>query len=214
MGLARIRTGTLSVLHSDSLLNAWKKSQAESSEEENRKLLTEFLQVHAAWKRGPFHYHMAEDFLLQHGKWFEPRPLPKGTELGVPKNCFGNSILCAARDGLKYIEGYAVPFDVPLPILHGWNANERDELIDTTWGNCGHAYFGVEFSVERADDATWNGDACVLEDWKRDYPIFQKPWTGEDFTIKWPRSIRIELARTGDVELLAELQRELEEAEE
>jgi hypothetical protein len=65
-------------------------------------------------------------------------------------------------------------------------------LVDSTWCNTGLAYIGVEFSIERADDATWNGDGHILGDEYRGYPIFREPWKGEDYTIQWPYSDRIE----------------------
>lgn len=47
------------------------------------------------------------------------------------------------------------------------------------WERIGLTYLGVEFSLERADDCSWYGDGSVLDDWKRDWPIFREPWTGE-----------------------------------
>jgi hypothetical protein len=155
-----------------------------------------------------FHYYGAEDFLLQHGKWFDVGPIRKDVKVGAQKQCFGNSIMLAGTRDWKYIEGYAV---APIgkygafPVHHGWNLDETGALVDSTWMNTGLCYFGVEFSLERADDATWEGDACVLEDWQRHFPIFRKPWTGEDNSI--PASKRVELLRAKKLHALA---RELE----
>jgi hypothetical protein len=43
----------------------------------------------------------------------------------------------------------------------------------------GLAYFGMPFSVERADDTTWWGDASVLDDWKRNHSLLCQPSQGE-----------------------------------
>lgn len=144
-------------------------------------------------------YRYGWDFILQHGKFYEVGPTPKGIKKGAPKQCFGNAIVLAVLNGWKYIEGYALAPIVPIPVQHAWNEDSSGKLIDSTWMNHGIAYLGVEFSVDRADDATWNGDCSILNDYRRRYPLFQKPWTGEDFSIKWPHSKRLELMRAGKI---------------
>lgn len=138
-------------------------------------------------------YTSPYDFLLQHGReytgdWDSRLPI------GAQKQCFANGITAGVLYDLKYIEGVAVSPHGEV-ILHGWNAGPRGELIDTTWGNTGVCYFGVEFSIERADDATWNGDAHILNDENRGYPIFRQCWQGEDYTLSWPYSDRLECLR-------------------
>ena len=145
-------------------------------------------------------YTSLYDFVLQHGREYRPQPWPRENQRGADRQCYGNALILAGRYGLKYVEGVAVsPFGAVIP--HGWNSNSAGELIDSTWLNSGLVYLGIEFSAERADDATWNGDAHVLNDEAQGYPVFQKPWQGEDYTIEWPYSDRIEShrlwARTG-----------------
>jgi hypothetical protein len=143
------------------------------------------------------HYAGIGDFLLQHGVWYNPSPYADAVyPQGAPKMCFGNSIILAATRGLRYVEGYASA-PVGLSVHHAWNMDANGLLVDSTWMNTGLAYFGVEFSVERADDATWNGDGCVLNDHLRKHPLFRKPWKGEDYGIEWPHSERLELLRAG-----------------
>lgn len=137
-------------------------------------------------------YTGPEDFVLSHGVYYRPAPFPDYKQ-GVPLQCFGNSIVMAATHGLAYVEGFAVAPSGEV-ILHAWNADPLGHLVDVTWCNTGVAYLGVPFSVERADDATWNGDGCVLND-ERNYPIFQRPWEGEDFAREWPYSDRLEALR-------------------
>ena len=136
-------------------------------------------------------YTSPYDFLYQHGRDYRPIPWAGRYKIGVQKQCFGNAIFLAARFGLKYVEGIALA-PTGEAILHGWNTLPDGELVDSTWGNTGLVYLGVEFSVERADDATWNGDAHVLNDENRGYPIFQQRWQGEDYARSWPYSDRLE----------------------
>lgn len=139
-------------------------------------------------------YRCLYDFVLQHGREYRPRTYPPQYESGAEKQCYGNAITLAGRCGLKYIEGVALAPTGEI-ISHGWNADAGDELVDSTWLNTGLVYLGVEFSIERADDATWNGDSHVLNDEAHNYPVFRQPWQGEDYGIKWPYSDRIEAYR-------------------
>lgn len=143
-------------------------------------------------------YSSAYDFVLQHGEWWDERPLPSEYEYGLPKLCHTNAISAAVLHGLTYVEGYGMMAEIGLPILHAWNVDSEGLIVDTTWRAVrdetgeriampgGAAYVGVRFSVGRGDDALWNGDACVLDDWKRDWPLFREPWEGEDFDREWP----------------------------
>lgn len=160
---------------------------------------------------GPFHYYGMADFLLQHGVWYEVTPYPKEVPLGHPQMCFGNSIIVASKSGYRYVEGLAVaPDKLEIAFHHAWNIDAQGKLVDVTWRNLGLAYYGVEFSVERADDATWNGDACVLNDFNRHHPLFRKPWSGEDYSLEWPESPRLQALRDGkEWELWRKLRNEL-----
>jgi hypothetical protein len=141
-------------------------------------------------------YRYGWDFILQHGKFNEKIiPYPRHLFCGAQKKCFGNSMILSVLTGFKYIEGYALASVMPFPIHHAWNEDPEGNLIDSTWRNTGLAYCGVEFSVGRADEATWEGDASILNDYRRKYPLFQKRWTGEDFSIKWQQSKQLELLR-------------------
>lgn len=134
-------------------------------------------------KPSRFVYDGPEDFLLKHGRWFDPRPRPTWMKLGAPKCCYANSILAVAADSrLTYVEGYAWKI---IPVLHGWVIDRKGRLCEVTWTEPGIAYLGVEFSVGRADNASWDGDASVLTDSRSGFSIYEKPWTGEDFKRKW-----------------------------
>jgi len=129
-------------------------------------------------------------FALAHGRWFEPKRLPAGTRLGAPKCCFANALYggCMINPGWRYVEGYAMNQHGLIPVNHAWNIDASGRLFDITWRNVGLAYFGIEFSTGRADDATWNGQASVLEDNHRKHPLLREPWTGEDFARVWPET--------------------------
>lgn len=132
------------------------------------------------------------DFVAQHGRLYEGHWTGK-YDVGRQKMCFGNAIVLAGYYGLKYVEGFAIAPTGEI-ILHAWN-DDDGVLVDSTWANTGVMYLGVEFSVERADDATWNGDANILNDEKRNYPVFRERWRGEDYTLKWPDSDRLDFLR-------------------
>jgi hypothetical protein len=172
----------------------------------NRQSFLAYLQL-ATWPKGQrgLHYRGPADFLLQHGRWYSPTAT--NLEYLTPHICYGNAIIVAVRWGWPYVEGWAVNFQ-GVPIHHAWNAH-GDSAVDVTWRIPGVIYFGVEFSAERADDCTWNGDATVLDDFNRGWPLLRKPWTGEDKSIVWPPSDRLEALRTGDRAALARCHEEV-----
>jgi hypothetical protein len=144
-------------------------------------------------------YQSPEQFVLTHGEWYKPRPLPRGVWRGTRKLCFGNAIYIAAAYGLPYVEGYSLltlKDEAPTMLHHAWNLDAQGLLLDTTWVPYpGLAYCGVTFSVERADDCTWNGDASVLDDWRRGWPLLQQEWHGEPAELVWPASPRLAVIR-------------------
>jgi hypothetical protein len=144
-------------------------------------------------------YRWSYDFVLRHGVFFPVQRFPSGISRGASKQCFGNAFILAATRGFRYIEGYALGLHSPLPTLHAWNIDNFGVLIDNTWLNTGLSYMGVEFSVERANDAIWDGDSCVLDDFNRQWPLFQEEWKGESPDATWPSSERLGLLREGKI---------------
>jgi len=173
-------------------LGKW-RSSFEDVQRDPRGALTKYLEFvrGVQHKNGSGHeYCGMHDFLLRHGKFYEPSHLAEGMWTGAPRCCYGNAIILGVKENLRYVEGIAISGVHPMPIEHAWNTR-HGLAIDCTWEPVGLAYFGVEFSVGRADDATWNGDGSVLNDYHRHHPLFRKPWKGEDWLKVWPRSPRI-----------------------
>jgi hypothetical protein len=140
------------------------------------------------------------DFVLQHGKYFCRIAEVPESQRGLRGYCFGTAIHAAVGFGERYYEGFALAPHNEL-VHHAWN--ERPDMpgvvIDRTWwDHPGFVYIGVEFSPERADDATWNGDGSVLLDPERGYPLLKQRWEGEPPGITWPFSERLDFCRRGD----------------
>lgn len=144
-------------------------------------------------------YQGPGDFVLSHGVFFHKATCPPG-ERAPARMCFGIAINHAAWKGEKYFEGFAWAPGTNQLMHHAWTVRpeEPDVALDRTWPIPGILYVGVEFSVERADDATWNGDAAVLIDEARGYQLYRQPWEGEPPDLVWPPSERLEILRSRD----------------
>lgn len=126
------------------------------------------------------------EFVQRHGEEFECVPCPRHLYMR-PRYCYGNAIMLGVMAGLPYVEGMACPHPDMPAVPHAWNLDEQGRVVDSTWALGedgapaeGRAYLGVRLSVRRADEATWEGDSCALDDWKRRWPILREPWQGED----------------------------------
>jgi hypothetical protein len=157
-------------------------------------------------------YRSLYGFLVDHGRFYNVRHFDLHTfGQDAPKQCFANAMRLAAKTGMRYVEGLAVTRKDCMAVQHGWCVDDAGDVIDSTWLNRGLLYLGVEFSIERADDAIWNGDASILNDENRGYPIFQKRWVGEDYGLVWPDSDRIEAYKSGDPAALLRVRSVIEE---
>jgi len=143
-------------------------------------------------------YSSPQRFVLVHGVWSAPHPVPPGMWEGRPRCCFDNAIHVAILYDLPYIEGYALLGlgETAIALHHAWNLDPQGRVIDVTWRpTLGLAYVGVPFSPERADEATWEFDGTILEDYKRRYPLLREPWQGEAPDRVWPASPRLSTIR-------------------
>jgi hypothetical protein len=114
-------------------------------------------------------YQGIADFLLKNGRSFEPKPLDTTRwQYMTIGHCYRNSATIAQTEPLRYFEGYATSKNIIWPLLHGWNVDEFDNVVDVTWGP-NHdivptAYFGVEFPIEYVwEKALSNGHFGLLE---------------------------------------------------
>ena len=90
-----------------------------------------------------------EQIVLTLGKSFTPQPLPDEYSRGPQKECYKNTFqLVMENPELTYVEGFAVPDNVPIPLAHAWAVDVDGMVIDTTWPNPGKEYVGVAMSWE------------------------------------------------------------------
>jgi hypothetical protein len=127
------------------------------------------------WKPAEFVYAGSEDFVLQHGEWFELCPWTKHALEGAPKSCYAHSArLCAENHGLAYVEGFALySRELLLPLPHAWVTNAAGELIDGTWRNAGVAYLGVRFPLKQVLRAM-KKDGAVLDCPQSKFAIYRQ----------------------------------------
>jgi hypothetical protein len=121
-------------------------------------------------------YASPYDFILQHGAFYTPTPRPAGYYQGAPKCCFGNAIVAAVLHADRYVEGWAllsVGGEPGIGLEHAWVTPGDGVAYEVTTDAPWLAYWGIEFSVERADNCTWEGDATVLNDYRRHHPLLQ-----------------------------------------
>ncbi len=100
-------------------------------------------------------YGGLDDMVSKLGVYDTPAPLPSGMRRGKAKECFMNAYhLATSGKGMTYVEGYATPEGVPLPIHHAWVVDRGGRVVDNTWKEPGTSYFGVhlseKFLLERA----------------------------------------------------------------
>lgn len=89
-----------------------------------------------------------ESYVLKHGEFFQPGPLPAGVRKMADKQCFKNAAELAVIKDYDYVEGFAFPDFINLPVHHAWVVDETGGVIDNTWKKPGVAYFGVKFSED------------------------------------------------------------------
>lgn len=118
------------------------------------------------------------NFVLQHGRSYEWRALPRGVRPGEPRRCFDNAVGLALRSSAlyTYAEGYAINRWVAgHPVHHAWCIDREGFVVDPTWDN-GADYLGVPFSqgYVRLITSLTNGRG-LIDNAEMDYPLL----TGE-----------------------------------
>lgn len=109
------------------------------------------------------HYCGVADFILRHGRFWNPAPLPRSVKPMPIKMCYHNSrLLAQRRKGFRYVEGVALGI---IPVHHAWCVDPHGNVIDATWASVdrtgmkpeefdgiGSSYFGVEFPIAMVRD--------------------------------------------------------------
>lgn len=112
-------------------------------------LLQERVELMRGYARPDRRYCCFEELILDGGVAMVAATKPPKLKQGLPKSCYYNAQqLAFKRKSLTYIEGYAIPYSVMLPIAHGWLLNEKGEAIDPTWDKPGVAYLGIPLKTE------------------------------------------------------------------
>lgn len=185
-----------------------------------KRLRRELMTRRTAWERehrdllGSLAYGGPHDFVLQHGRSYDVELIDAD---GIPNYCYANAINAVLQHrGWSYVEGYAmVPRNTSQTVEHGmwftdagevvqhaWGVTPDGQAAELTWRFPGAAYLGVEFSPVRAEEATWDGDATVLDDFNRGWPLLRQRWQGEH---EWPLNARCRAIAREDWPALARL---------
>lgn len=119
-------------------------------------------------------------FLLEHGRFWQPAPRRADVKRGTIKHCFDNAYKLAMSRKWRYVEGVA--FSVLLPVHHAWVIDDNNNVVDNTWKEVGTSYLGVEFSIEYVREVRKRTNMWpVLDNWKnRD--IYAKKFASEVVT--------------------------------
>jgi hypothetical protein len=110
---------------------------------------------------------VVERFVARNGQEFVGRAKPKGYRLGTIKQCYSNAThLVLNRKGLRYVEGYVIRGDLPIPIHHAWAIDADDQVIDVTLRGADDRchYCGVVIPIEEVKaEIAKNGVYSVMD---------------------------------------------------
>jgi hypothetical protein len=146
-------------------------------------------------------YSSISNFLRTHGRIYQGKWTGRWKP-AARRDRYLNAMTNSLAHGLRFVEGIAFSAitypeerrGIWTPITHTWNADESGALVDTTTSNGSLAYFGVEFSVDRAYEAWAYGNpetSEVIWDEQREWPILQHLWLGDDES-RFPRRSEID----------------------
>lgn len=102
------------------------------------------------------------EMVLAYGRIFDP---PRRTVTrALRKYCYLNAADYAADHGALYVEGWAIPAGLPIPLEHAWCADPRTgEAWDPTWED-GAAYVGIPVTAEYRDSVRDRGWSLFYAD--------------------------------------------------
>ena len=110
--------------------------------------LTTIKKAQAAWHQkadAPAWQRPIEALILEVGQAWTPQARPKSVRRGIPKLCYSNARQLVERhNSWRYVEGFALGPNSPLPVPHAWAVDVHDRVIDNTWTDAAQsAYFGA-----------------------------------------------------------------------
>lgn len=145
------------------------------------------LESHLHWlaefgpKQDGWRYHSYAELILDRGEWCRTgdRVRPPGLKKGRDKQCYTNAFWVAiSNPGLTYVEGYAVPQVVTMPMEHAWCVDEAGVVVETTWKTLGRTYLGMRFTTEQVQRSALETKmyGVLGSDYARDFKLLR---TGE-----------------------------------
>lgn len=127
-------------------------------------------------------YLSMSDFLLQHGRNFEPAPLPDDVKKGRAKECYCNAanIVIDEPERFIYCEGYAVGV---IPVMHAFCIDVEGRVVDPTWygksergrtPTLGTEYFGIAIKKDYLVKTLIKNERYgVIDQWQAEWPIMR-----------------------------------------
>jgi predicted ABC-type ATPase len=92
-------------------------------------------------------YKGMHDAVLKLGRFYKSAERPEGIMKRPDKLCFQNATELSSKfKQFTYVEGFAIPAGVGIPMHHAWCVDEKGTVVDPTWRNAGTAYFGIPFT--------------------------------------------------------------------
>ena len=122
----------------------------------------------------PFMKRSRYQFVIDHGHWYEPTPLPNHLPRGDDHECFLNALeLASDKNELFYVEGFAIYTPTSLPVHHAWVSTGDGQALDPTWDVPGVAYAGIPFKLAflLTTVLTAKGIHSILDDFQDNWPI-------------------------------------------
>jgi len=116
-------------------------------------------------------YCSLSDFVLRNGRVFQPGDVCWA--LGK-RNCFQHSAVAAMEEkSLTYCEGYAINI---IPVLHAWLLGPDGNVIETTWKEMGHAYYGIPFRTDFIRKMIkFVRHYSMIDQWESGFPTIMAP---------------------------------------
>lgn len=113
------------------------------------------------------------EFVLRHGRAWQPAPLPPDLTPMAKQQCFRNAALLAMeKPNLVYCEGWALGI---VPVEHAWCVDERGRVIDPTWIKPpGIEYFGIAFKTPYLFRVLRDSERYgLIDNWHAGWPLLK-----------------------------------------